>query len=297
MTFAFESMTNNIQLPHFEKMLYDQGQLLNVYLDAFLLTGDAEMLGATYDIANYLTTPALAAPNGGFFSSEDADSYHQNGDKEKHEGAFYVWTRKEFDEVIGNERDAALAAKFYNVKKHGNVSPEHDAHDELTNQNVLAIVSSPEALAKEFNLPKEEVVAILKQVRKKLRAHRDQRPRPALDDKIVVGWNGLAIGALARTSSALAGVDDENATKYRNAAIKAVAFIKAELFDAKTGQLWRVYREGRGDAPAFADDYAFFIQGLMDLYEATWDDQYLEFAEQLQSKHIALDSPTSSITH
>lgn len=243
------------------------------------------MLGAVYDIATYLTTPPLAAPEGGFFSSEDADSYHQQGDKEKHEGAFYIWTRKEFESVIGNERDAAIAAKFYNVKNYGNVAPEHDAHDELTNQNVLAIVSSPEALAKEFNLPKEEVVKILKDVRVKLGAHRDaQRPRPGLDDKIVVGWNGLAIGALARTSSALAGVDDKKADECRNAAIKAVNFIRRELYDEKSGNLWRVYREGRGDAPAFADDYAFLIQGLMDLYEATWDDQYLEFADKLQSK-------------
>lgn len=243
------------------------------------------MLGAVYDIASYLTKPPLAASRGGFFSSEDADSYAQKGSNEKREGAFYVWTKKEFESVLG-ERDAEICAKFYNVKNYGNVSPENDAHDELVNQNILAIVSSPDALAKEFDLPKEEVVKIIKESRKKLREHRNnERPRPDLDDKIVVGWNGLAIGALARTSFVLASVDKEKSEEFLTSAVRAVEFIKQELFDPKTGTMKRVYREGPGDAPAFADDYAFFIQGLMELYEATFDDQYLEFADALQRKY------------
>lgn len=277
--------------------LYDQGQLLDVYVDAFLVTGDAEMLGAVYDIATYLTTFPIAAPNGGFFSSEDADSRFRPEDSEKREGAFYVWTKKEFRSILG-DRDAAILAKFYNVQEYGNVDREHDAHDELTNQNVLAIATTPEALAKQFGLDIKEVVNILKTAKQKLLEHRNkERPRPALDDKIVVAWNGLAIGALARASSIIHSIDAEKAQTFLNSAIKAVAFIKAELFDPKTSTLKRVYREGPGDAPGFADDYAFLIAGLIDLYEATFDDSHLEFADTLQSKSPFSDEKPSPPTH
>lgn len=287
--FARYSVTKDWSLPHFEKMLYDQGQLLDVYVDAFLVTGDAEILGAVYDIANYLTTPPMAAASGGFYSSEDADSFYQKSDTEKREGAFYVWTRKELVSILG-ERDADVAGKFYNVKENGNVAPEFDAHDELLNQNVLCISSTPEGLAKEFGLSKDEIVKILKESKKKLLEHRNaERPRPDLDDKIVVAWNGLAIGALSRASSMLQSIPGaERATECRDAAMRAVAFIKKELFDPQSGEMKRVFREGAGTAPAFADDYAYFIDGLIELYEATFDDEYLQFADILQSKSIWL---------
>ena len=149
---------------------------------------------------------------------------------------------------------------------------------------MLSVVGSSDTLAKDHGLSKEEVVKILKTGRKKLRDHRDtERPRPGLDDKIVVGWNGLAIGALARASSVLQSIPGgEQAQESREAAIKAVDFIKKELYDQETGQMKRVYREGAGDAPAFADDYAYLISGLTELYEATFDDRYLEFADKLQ---------------
>lgn len=318
--FARYSVTRDWSLPHFEKMyvvvtilccqsdmsldandvgnffrLYDQALLLSNYLTAFLLTGDSECLSTVYDISTYLTTPAtsggLGASDGGFYSSEDADSYpsHNNSSKQKREGAFYVWSSAEFSSAIGNERDAKIAADFYNVKEEGNVDPENDIHDELKGMNVLGIVSSPEALATKFSLSKEEVVKVLKECRQKLRTYRDtHRPRPALDDKIIVAWNGLAISALARTSSALEGVDDAKAQECRSAAVRAVQFIKQELWDAKTGQLWRVWREGRGETKAFADDYAFLVAGLCDLYEATWDDGYLEWADGLMRKFLSL---------
>jgi len=242
------------------------------------------MLGAVYDIANYLTTPPMAAPTGGFYSSEDADSLLKPEDSEKREGAFYVWTRKELRSILG-DRDASILSKFYNVHENGNVDAENDAHNELTNQNVLAISSTPEALAQDFGLGTKEVIAILETARQKLLDYRNtNRPRPALDDKIVVAWNGLAIGALARASSMLQTIDAEKAQTYLDAAISAVNFIKTELFDAKKGTLKRVYRQGPGDAPAFADDYAFLIKGLIDLYEATFDDTYLQFADTLQSE-------------
>lgn len=228
----------------------------------------------------------MQAPNGGFFSAEDADSLYRPNDKEKREGAFYVWTRKELQSILG-ERDAEVIAKYYNIRENGNVSPEHDAHDELINQNILAISAHPEALAKEFGLSKDDMTKILESGRAKLLEHRNkERPRPSLDDKIVVSWNGLAIGALARFSAFLDESDAEKAEEYRAVAEKAVRFIKKELYNSADGTMRRVYREGPGDAPAFADDYAFLISGLIDLYETTFDDSYLQFADQLQHTQI-----------
>lgn len=285
--FARYSVTKDWSLPHFEKMLYDQAQLLPVFLDAYLETKSSEHLDAVRDIANYLTSPPMQAQSGGFFSSEDADSLYRPNDKEKREGAFYVWTLKEFQEILG-DRDAEVLARYYNVKDEGNVAPEHDAHDELINQNVLAVTMNKEDLAKAFGLSEQEVEAIVRDGRRKLLSHRNkERPRPELDDKIVVSWNGLAIGALARTAAALS--QDANFSSHCLAAAeKAAAFIKKELYDSTSHTLTRVYREGPGDTPGFADDYAYLIAGLVDLYEATFNDTYLQWADTLQQSQIRL---------
>lgn len=281
--FSRYSVTSDWSLPHFEKMLYDQAQLLDVYLNAFLITHDPEMLGAVYDIATYLTSPPISAPGGGFYCAEDADSYPTKADTEKREGAFYIWSLKEFQNVLG-DHDADICARFYGVTADGNVAKENDPHDEFISQNVLNIKSTPSALAKEFGLAEEDIFTILREGRKRLRDHRErERPPPALDDKILVAWNGLAIGALARTSAALASIDPAKAKECRTTAENAVAFARRELYDQKSHTLWRVYRQGRGDAPGFCDDYAFLIQGLIDLYEATFDDSYLQLADNLQS--------------
>ncbi|KAF2119157.1 hypothetical protein BDV96DRAFT_569128 [Lophiotrema nucula] len=286
--FARYSVTRDWSLPHFEKMLYDQAQLLPVYLDAHLLTKEPEFLSAVHDIATYLTTPPMQSENGGFYSAEDADSLYRPADQEKREGAFYVWTLKEFQTVLG-DRDADILARYYNVKDEGNVSPEHDAHDELINQNVLAVSRTTAELAKEFALSEEELQRILTEGRAKLLDHRNkERPRPALDDKIVVSWNGLAIGALARTSSALSSSDPEKSDIYLHAAENAASFIKKELYDSTAHTLKRVYREGPGDVPGFADDYAYLICGLIDLYEATFNDTYLQWADDLQKTQLRL---------
>ena len=269
--------------------LYDNAQLLPAYLDAFLLSPTPLLRATIHDVATYLTTRPLHAATGGFYSAEDADSLSSPTDTEKREGAFYVWTLKELKSLIDRERDVDVLARYYGIKENGNVAPEHDAHDELINQNVLSVGRDPEIIAKELGMSQKQVEDVVSEGRKKLREHREKtRPRPALDDKIVTAWNGLAIGGLSRTASVLESLDDateEDKTKansYRQAAEDAVAFIRKELYDEKEGLLWRIYREGRGDAPAFADDYAFLISGLIDLYEATFDDQYLAFADRLQ---------------
>ena len=246
------------------------------------------MLACVNDIADYLTTDALAAPNGGFYSAEDADSYYRPSDTEKREGAFYVWTRKEFDDVLG-ERAAEICAHYWNVKRHGNVSPAHDAHDEFTNQNVLNVAATPAQLAREFGMAEDDVIRLIETSRQKLREHRDkERPRPNLDDKIVTSWNGLAIGSLARVSAALEDSDPQRASRYRRHAARAARFVRDNLFDEDTSKLRRVYREGPGDVWGFADDYAFMIKGLIELYEATFDESYLAFADRLQSELCSL---------
>ncbi|KAG4415451.1 hypothetical protein IFR04_011384, partial [Cadophora malorum] len=293
--FARYSVTADWSLPHFEKMLYDNAQLLHVYLDAFLLSRDAELLGVVYDISTYLTTD-LAHPAGGFYSSEDADSLYRKGDTETREGAYYVWTKREFENVLGSQSEPILSA-FFNVSGHGNVEPENDAHDEFLDQNVLAIVSTPSALASQFGMKEEEVVRIIKEGKAALRAHREkERVRPVLDDKIVVSWNGIAIGALARTGAVIKGFDPEKSEEYLGFAIKAATFIKENLYDASSKILYRIWREGRGDTEGFADDYAFLIEGLIDLYEATFDDKWLQWADELQQTQISLFFDTSSNT-
>ena len=281
--FARYSVTADWSLPHFEKMLYDNAQLLHIYLDGFLLSRDADMLGAVYDIAAYLTT-ALAHPEGGFYSSEDADSCYRKGDVEKREGAYYVWTKRELENILG--QNEPILSAFFNVSSHGNVLPENDGHDEFLDQNVLAVVSNPSVLGSQFGMKDEEVVRVIKEGKAALLAHREkERVRPALDDKIVVSWNGIAIGALARTAAVTKGFDPEKSEQFLLHAIKAAKFIKNELYDEAEKILYRVYREGRGDTKGFADDYAFLIEGLIDLYEATFEESYLQWADDLQSTH------------
>lgn len=292
--FARYSVTKDWSLPHFEKMLYDQAQLLDVYLDAFLSTRDPEMLGAVYDIATYLTSPPMGAPTGGFFSAEDADSYPTKSDTDKREGAYYVWSLKEFHDVLG-EKDGDICARFYGVTADGNVASRNDPHDEFISQNVLNVTTTPSALAKKLGIPEASITQTLKSGRQKLREHRENhRPRPALDDKIIVCWNGLAIGALSRTSAALRSIDPTKASECLEAAISAVVFIRKELFDPDTKTLYRVYREGRGSTPGLCDDYAFFIHGLIDLYETTFDDSYLQFADVLQKRQNDLFTSSDS---
>jgi uncharacterized protein YyaL (SSP411 family) len=155
---------------------------------------------------------------------------------------------------------------------------------------VLAINDvTPTDLVKQFALSEDEARNILRTGRRKLLDHRNkERPRPALDDKIVVSWNGLAIGALARTAAALSSQDPESSSRYMAAAEKAASFIQKELYSSSTKTLTRVYREGPGDAPGFADDYAYLISGLINLYEATFNTSYLQWADDLQQSQLRL---------
>ncbi|RMX83276.1 hypothetical protein D0867_16103 [Hortaea werneckii] len=286
--FARYSVTRDWSSPHFEKMLYDNAQLLPLFLDAYLVTKSDLMLEMVHDVAKYLTEKPMQSALGGFHASEDADSEPTAKDDHKKEGAFYVWSMDEFKEIL-SEEEVKVCSKYWNVLPEGNIERRFDHQGEMVGKNTLCVSCEVSELAEELGMDVEDVKRSIDSGRSKLLDHRDRnRPRPALDDKIVTAWNGLAIGGLARCSAALSGVAPEKSKAYLEAAHRAVTCMKNNLFDETNSTLRRVYREGPGQTHGFADDYAFLISGLIDLYEATFDSQWLEFAERLQKTQIAL---------
>ncbi len=262
-------------LPHFEKMLYDQAQIASSYLDAYQVTREASYATSARDILDYVLRD-LTGKEGQFFSAEDADSAPDAAKpQEKHEGAFYVWSTAEIESLLGKD-EAALFDFAYGVEAKGNV--ERDPRQEFPGKNVLYVANNSEAVAKKFGKPSDEIEKRLAAARGKLFEARSHRPRPHLDDKTITAWNGLMISAFARAGRIL---DDQ---RYLTAAGRAADFITGKLYDAKTHTLYRRYRDGQRDVPAFADDYAFFIQGLLDLYEASAEIRHLKLALELQAR-------------
>jgi uncharacterized protein len=264
-------------VPHFEKMLYDQAQLAVAYLDAFQITKDKQYESVARDILDYVARD-MTSKEGGFFSAEDADSPVAGIDDPSHkktaEGAFYIWTKKEIDDALG---DSAEVFDFhYGVQAHGNAPEGSDPHDEFRGKNILIERHTIAETARHFKKSEAEIWKILAQSREKLFAIRAQRPRPHLDDKIIAAWNGLTISAYARAAQVL---DD---SRYLEIATRAANFLRGNLYEEKRKLLYRNYREGRSEIEAFADDYAFVILGLLDLYEASFDVEWLKFANELQ---------------
>jgi uncharacterized protein YyaL (SSP411 family) len=272
------STDNRWHVPHFEKMLYDQAQLASSYLDAYQITHDRFYADIARDILTYVQRD-MTGDQGQFFSAEDADSPLPGNPSAQAEGAFYVWEQKEITDSLGNEA-AEIFDYFYGVEKGGNV--DNDPRGELPNKNVLIISHTVEEAAKKFDKSPDAIRKILADARPKLFALRAKRPRPRLDDKTITAWNGLMISAFARAYQVL---DDP---QYLLAATKSAQFIKTKLYDAKTGKLIRRYRAGEATIDGFADDYAFLIQGLVDLYEASFDINDLMWAFDLQKKQSEL---------
>ncbi len=260
-------------VPHFEKMLYDQAQLAVAYLDAFQITQDPQFASVARDILDYVARD-LTSNEGGFFSAEDADSLFEHGKPEHGEGAFYIWTKKEIDTALGNA--AEIFDFHYGVQSHGNAPEGSDPQDEFRGKNILIERHTIAETAQHFQKPEDAVRDLLRQSREKLFAIRSKRPRPHLDDKIIAAWNGLMISAYARAAQIL----DE--PRYLKSATLATNFVRAHLWDDSKKTLYRSYREGRGRVEGFADDYAFVIHGLLDLYEASFDIEWLKFAIELQ---------------
>ncbi|KZV21541.1 spermatogenesis-associated protein 20-like [Dorcoceras hygrometricum] len=278
-------------VPHFEKMLYDQGQLANVYLDVFSITKDVVYSSVSRDILDYIRRD-MVGPEGEIFSAEDADSAEFEGASKKKEGAFYVWTSKEVGDVLGEH--APLFKEHYYIKQSGNcdLSRMSDPHNEFKSKNVLIERTSTSAMASKFGMSVDEYLKIIGTCRQKLFDVRSKRPRPHLDDKVIVSWNGLVISSFARASKILKGEQEgtrhyfpvvgTDPNEYLEVAEEAASFVRNRLYNQQTRRLNHSFRNGPSKAPGFLDDYAFFISGLLDLYEFGGSIFWLTWAIELQ---------------
>ena len=268
-------------VPHFEKMLYDNAQLAQLYLDAYLVSGETRYADVVRDILDYVLRD-MTHPEGGFYSAEDADSEGQ-------EGKFYCWTHDELAKLLAPE-EFNVAASYFGITKAGNFL-DHSHPNPLPGLNVLSVMKpltlslSPSDGERVAARPAEGMAAadevLLASAIAKMRAVRATRIRPHLDDKILASWNGLMLGAFARAAVVL----DE--VKYREAAEKNVAFLQAKLWDAKTKTLFHRWRDGERDSVQLLEAYAFLLDGVVHLYEATLATQHLDFAIALAEGMLA----------
>jgi len=266
-------------VPHFEKMLYDQAQIAVNALDTWQATGDERMAWLARDIFDYVLRD-LASPQGGFYSAEDADSVLPSG--EHAEGAFYVWTKAEIEAALPSD-EAELICRHFSVKEGGNVPAASDPFQEFGGKNILIQKATLRDTALAVGCGLQEASDNLVAGLERLRAVRALRNRPGLDDKILAAWNGLMISALARGAALPTEALKDKREFLLSAAVKAAEFLRTELWDEERKTLFRSWRGARGDAPGFAEDYAAVVQGLLDLYGATFDLRWLQWADELQT--------------
>jgi uncharacterized protein len=242
-------------VPHFEKMLYDNAQLLRSYLHAWLITARPLYRRVVDETIDYVLRE-MTAPTGGFYSTQDADS-------EGHEGKFFVWEMEEIEEIL-DPHAVGIFESYYGVSDRGN----------FEGANILSVVRSVESVAQRFRLTPAEVEQSLAESRRQLFAEREQRIKPGRDEKILVEWNGLMIHALAECGSVLERQD------ALTAAIDAANFILTQM-SQPDGKLYRSYKDGQARLNAYLEDYAAFIRALVALYEATFDLRWLGEASRL----------------
>jgi uncharacterized protein YyaL (SSP411 family) len=269
--FGFHRYSTDMEwlLPHFEKMLYDQALIALAYLETYQITKDPLYSQTAREIFNYVLRD-MTADNGGFYTAEDADS-------EGEEGKFYVWALEEFREVLGPE-DTDRWEWFLNLKDDGNFFDEASGRKMKT--NIFHLRRLPSEMSKDAGITEDEFYEKWEQIRQRLFQVREKRIHPLKDDKILTDWNGLMIAALARGGRLL------DAPEYTEAAKNAAAFILSTMRKID-GRLFHRYRQGDLAIEAQASDFAFFIFGLLELYQATFDPTYLEEAITLQ--HYMLD--------
>ncbi|MGH7494077.1 MAG: thioredoxin domain-containing protein [bacterium] len=267
------------RVPHFEKMLYDQAQLAWAYVEAYQITHDDFYAQVARAVLDYVLRDMTHA-QGGFYSAEDADSaLDPHHPEHKVEGAFYMWRKAEIVTILG-ERDAEIFNYVFGASDSSNTIS--DPQGEFEDRNVLYAANTPAEAAERFKLSEDEIITILARAKAKLLVVRGQRPRPHLDDKIITAWNGLMISAFARAYQVF------EAQEYLAAASQAAAFILAKNYDSNSQTLKRRYRDGEAKFPAHLDDYAFFVLGLLDLYEAGFDIQCLQHAAALTETQVRL---------
>lgn len=255
--FARYSTDERWLVPHFEKMLYDQALLVIAYSETYLATKNDFYKQTAEEILEYVLRD-MTHPEGGFFSAEDADS-------EGEEGKFYLWTEKEIDNLF-NKEDAAFAKKLFNTSPDGNWIDQMSSN--LDGSNIFHLTKTLDELASEFHLPLSEFQIRFNLIRKTLFDFREQRIHPHKDDKILTDWNALMISAFAKTYQVTFN------KKFLIAAENAAKFIQKNLTDKK-GFLLHRYREGEAAIPAYIDDYTFLIQAYLDLYEASFNSEYI----------------------
>lgn len=253
-------------LPHFEKMLYDQAMLLLAYAEGWRVTKDPLLKKTAYQLVEYVDD-CLTSKEGAFYSAEDADS-------EGEEGKFYVWKNREIDAVL-SESEATLFKRLFNIEEEGNFHDE--ATQKKTGKNIPHLDRSLTDEAEKYKIPAEDLINKTEVVLKKLRNKRDERVRPLLDDKILTDWNGLMIAALAR-----AGVIF-NEDSFIMKAKKAWSVLEKKCLKADCTLLHRL-KDGEAEIEGMADDYAFVIWGLTELYDASFRPKYLQLAVDIQNR-------------
>jgi len=270
------------RVPHFEKMLYDQAQLVLAYLEAAQVAGDAFFSDVAIDTLEYVRRD-LTDPGGGFYSAEDADSVPPEHAHDPHphkmEGAFYIWPDDEIGEVLGAEADIFRAR--YGVRPSGNAPA--DPQGEFTGKNLLYTARSLDDIVSSTGRDLEDVHASLSRSRAALMARRAGRPRPHLDDKVLTAWNGLMIAGFARAGRVLG-----KGTTYLADARRAATFVKTHLWNPSSRTLLRRYRKGEAGVDAYAEDYAYLVFGLLELFQAEADPAWLDWAVDLQARQDEL---------
>ncbi len=245
-------------VPHFEKMLYDNAQLMRNYTDGFLLTKRASYRAAVEDIFRWAQRD-MTSPEGAFYSAIDSGEVGK-------EGEAYIWHTEQVTKVLGAE-DGALFAALYNFEKEGNFVEESTR--ERTGANIPHLVQPIDERGQE----PEAFAARIAQMRDKLLAERQTWPQPHKDDKVLTGWNGLMIASLAYAGRRL------EEPRYTQAAVRAAGFILGTM--RRDGRLLRAYRDGEAKLPGYLDDHAYFAQGLIELHRATGQARWLEEADRL----------------
>jgi len=279
------SVDGNWRVPHFEKMLYDQAQLVLAYLEAAQATGDPFFAAVAEDTLAYVQRD-LTDEAGGFYSAEDADSVppEQAADSAPHkmEGAFYIWRDEEIGEILGEEADVFRIR--YGILPDGNAP--FDPQNEFVHKNLLYTARGIDEVMSATAKTRAEVEAALARARPKLHERRSTRPRPHLDDKVLTAWNGLMIAAFARAARVLGA--DLKVDPYIDAARRAALFIWKQLWIPETRTLLRRYRKGDAAVEGYAEDYAYLIFGLLELFQADGDPRWLEWALMLQRRQDEL---------
>ncbi len=266
--FSRYSTDNHWRVPHFEKMLYDNAQLARAYLHAWQLTGEPFYRRIVEESLDFVLRE-LTDPQGGFYSSLDADS-------EGEEGKFYVWQAAEIEQTLGGDWDFFRAA--YGITAAGN----------WEGRTVLQRALDDATLAARFALPVAGVAAKLAECHRKLLTVREKRIRPGLDDKVLTGWNGLMLSALAEAARAFEGT--EPGENYRKAATRNADFLLSQM--RPDGKLCRTWRAGKTSPEVFLEDYAALILGLLDLYETDFDNRWFAAAQDLADEMMArFDDP------